>query len=321
MTLSVHCCNMKKMLFYVAWVVGTFFATAVLAAIDARIALAVSGCLTILALYALVRPLARIQLGNRIGTGLFLISAIFAFLLSSGMLAQQTSKQAMVLRDADPKTYLMQIKGKVDDATYISELQKLDPQGHAQELRERTEAERKAAEIAAAKIDTERVELKNRLASASPLLLVDEIKLRQRYLELEPKDASNKTALEKARAQMLAIETQAAAEKERLETLRRARTDPASFLDMVDFTWKKGGFGAVMEASFKVKNKSPIGIKDIVFQCDHSGPSGTRMDSNTRTVFDFVNAGATKSFRNINMGFIHSQATSSSCRITSATGI
>jgi hypothetical protein len=301
---------MKKTLFYVAWVAGTFFATAVLAAVDARIALAVSGCLAILALYALVRPLAAIQLGNRIGTSLFLISAIFAFLLSSSM-----------LRDTDPKTYLMQIKGKVDDATYISELQKLDPQGHAQELRERAEAEQKVAEIAAAKIDAERAELKNRLASVSTLLLVDEIKLRQRYLELEPKDAGNKTALEKARAQMLAIETQAAAEKERLEILRRARTDPASFLHMLDFTWKKGGFGAVMESSFKVKNTSPIGIKDIVFQCDHAGPSGTRMDSNTRTIFDFVNAGATKSFRNINMGFIHSQATSSSCRIIAATAM
>ncbi len=84
----------------------------------------------------------------------------------------------------------------------------------------------------------------------------------------------------------------------------------------LDFKWSKGGFGSVMEADFVVKNDSDYSIKDFEVTCNHFAKSGTRIDSNTRTIYEVVKAHSTKKFPNFNMGFIHSQAASSSCGIT-----
>lgn len=71
-----------------------------------------------------------------------------------------------------------------------------------------------------------------------------------------------------------------------------------------------------MTANFKVHNTTDHAFKDFEITCDHSGPSGTVMDHNTRTIYELVPAKSAKSIRNFNMGFINSQATRSSCRIT-----
>jgi len=93
------------------------------------------------------------------------------------------------------------------------------------------------------------------------------------------------------------------------------KTDVRSKLDL-DFTWRKEGFGNVMEANFKVKNNSDYTIKDIKITCEHFAPSGTNIDSNKSTIYEVVKARSSKRFNNYNMGFIHSQARSSSCRIS-----
>jgi hypothetical protein len=84
----------------------------------------------------------------------------------------------------------------------------------------------------------------------------------------------------------------------------------------LDFTWEKVGFDSVMEGNFTVTNGSQYTIKDITIECTHFAKSGTRIDSNERTIYDTVPAGKTKTFNKFNMGFIHSQANSTSCRIT-----
>jgi RNA polymerase subunit RPABC4/transcription elongation factor Spt4 len=84
----------------------------------------------------------------------------------------------------------------------------------------------------------------------------------------------------------------------------------------LDYTWSKGGFGNVMEATFTVKNNSAYNIKDFEITCRHFAKSGTEIDSNKRTIFDVVKAHSTRKFPNFNMGFIHSQAEQSSCKIT-----
>ncbi|ENX60732.1 conserved hypothetical protein [Acinetobacter proteolyticus] len=82
------------------------------------------------------------------------------------------------------------------------------------------------------------------------------------------------------------------------------------------FDWSKGGFGNIMMIDMTIKNNGTKDIKDFTVECDHSSNSGTKIDSNKRVVYEVVKAGETKKMKEFNMGFIHSQAASSSCGIT-----
>lgn len=90
------------------------------------------------------------------------------------------------------------------------------------------------------------------------------------------------------------------------KTLARANVE-------LEFTWKKVGFDNVMEANFKIINKSDYPIRDIQVRCTHYAKSGTKIDSNRATIYDVVPANSTKTFEDFNMGFIHTQAQSTSC--------
>jgi hypothetical protein len=81
------------------------------------------------------------------------------------------------------------------------------------------------------------------------------------------------------------------------------------------FNWYKDGFGSVMTAAFTIKNDGDEDVKDIEIKFVHSAPSGTVIDSNTRTIYEIVPAHKSRTFRNFDMGFINSQASSSSCGI------
>ncbi len=82
------------------------------------------------------------------------------------------------------------------------------------------------------------------------------------------------------------------------------------------FDWSKGGFDSIMMIDMTIKNNGKSDIKDFTVECEHSSNSGTKIDSNKRTVYEIIKAGETKSFKEFNMGFIHSQAKSSKCGIT-----
>ena len=84
----------------------------------------------------------------------------------------------------------------------------------------------------------------------------------------------------------------------------------------LDYTWQKSGFGSVMVADFTVTNPTTYGFKDVAIKYTHAAPSGTVIDSNTRTVYEIVPPKGKKRFRDVNIGFIHSQATRSGCEIT-----
>ncbi|MEC7118666.1 MAG: zinc ribbon domain-containing protein [Pseudomonadota bacterium] len=83
-----------------------------------------------------------------------------------------------------------------------------------------------------------------------------------------------------------------------------------------DFEWKRGGFDTAMLVDFKFKNNGTSDVKDITISCDHKASSGTKIDSNERVIYEIIKAGETKRVKDFNMGFIHSQANSSSCKIT-----
>lgn len=80
--------------------------------------------------------------------------------------------------------------------------------------------------------------------------------------------------------------------------------------------WYKSGFDSVMMVNASFENKSGRDVKDIELTCDHFSNSGTKIDSNTRVIYEIVKAGKVKAVRDFNMGLIHSQAASTTCSIT-----
>ena len=87
----------------------------------------------------------------------------------------------------------------------------------------------------------------------------------------------------------------------------------------LEFKWRKVGFGNVMEADFTVDNPTSYSFKDFEIKCTHSAPSGTIIDSNTRTVYELVGPKSKRVIKNMNMGFIQDQASGSRCEITDLT--
>jgi hypothetical protein len=78
---------------------------------------------------------------------------------------------------------------------------------------------------------------------------------------------------------------------------------------------RKDESGVILYETFTIKNDGTAAVKDLKIKCDHSGPSGTVMDSNTRTIYEIVPAHKSRTFPNFNMGFIDPQATKSGCQI------
>lgn len=85
---------------------------------------------------------------------------------------------------------------------------------------------------------------------------------------------------------------------------------------LLSFEWRTDSLGMVMIADFILKNPTQYRFKDFEIKCTHSSPSGTIIDSNTNTVYDIVEPMSTRAFKKINMGFMRSQVSSSSCKIT-----
>lgn len=83
----------------------------------------------------------------------------------------------------------------------------------------------------------------------------------------------------------------------------------------MDYKWHKGGFDSVMIVDFVFTNPTPRPARDITVTCTHYAPSGTQIDSNTRTIYEAVPAKGKKTVKNFSMGFINSQATSTICKI------
>ena len=89
-----------------------------------------------------------------------------------------------------------------------------------------------------------------------------------------------------------------------------------SAVKLENWDWKKGGFDSVMMLTATIKNDGERDVKDMQIECSHASNSGTRIDSNKKVVYELVKAGKIVTIKDFSMGFIHSQATSTSCRIS-----
>ena len=104
--------------------------------------------------------------------------------------------------------------------------------------------------------------------------------------------------------------------KPRPETATTSRVEPLDKIYVSGLRWWRGGFDAVMMASFTIYNDNYFPIKDVVVTCVHAGNSGTRIDANRRTLYEYIAPRASVSGSDMNMGFIHSAAASTNCRVT-----
>jgi hypothetical protein len=164
------------------------------------------------------------------------------------------------------------------------------------------------------------------LMPGSSLDLIDEGLRNLNAVPQSSPEASQVNAI--ARKLISARNLAAKHEQEIAENERLARLSPLELASeqteraskqtkILKFSWSKEGFGNVMMANFTVRNNSPYDIKDLEIQCEHSAPSGTVIDSNTRTIYEIVKANSTRTFQGVSMGFIASQVAESGCHIVS----
>jgi hypothetical protein len=129
-----------------------------------------------------------------------------------------------------------------------------------------------------------------------------------------------------------AVRQQAESARQQAATAQQAASRPAperyvsksealTNMRIGGFSWKTDGFGTVMVATFVIYNNNAFPVKDAVVTCFHSTNSGTAIDRNTRTVYERIEANGYQSVVEMNMGFIHSASTKSSCRVTDFTRV
>jgi hypothetical protein len=106
---------------------------------------------------------------------------------------------------------------------------------------------------------------------------------------------------------------------QRLQTAFEHAVAEDAKVKIASWSWSKDDLGMTMTASFVIENTSASNIKDIEITCHHFAPSGTEIDSNTRTIYEIIPAGHRLTVNNFNMGFIHSQAQRSEATITDYT--
>jgi hypothetical protein len=102
----------------------------------------------------------------------------------------------------------------------------------------------------------------------------------------------------------------------------RAQASKAGITDQVlvrELRWRDGGFGSVMMIeAVDIVNRNDHAIKDFVVACAMIAPSGTVVGTVKHKVYERVAARSTETFRNINMGFMNSQAKRASCSVVAA---
>lgn len=278
--------------------------------------LVISITLIFMAILGIIRPYALVR--KRKDAAVLIILALFGLGTFSDIKKQHDARVLASLKTSDSKAYLEQLRASGEQNLYLKELQATDPQAYQAELAQQVK-DAQAKIVAQQEADREELNhLKAGLDSASSLPKEKQLLLYARLFHLDPKNENYQKEKQRLQEYQDIAEQQAAEKQRREDELREARYHPEKFIKIVDFSWQKGGFGSVMLVKFTIKNTAPIDIKDVSIRCEHSAPSGTLIDSNEHTVYEIFKSGATRRLPKVNMGFIHSQATSSSCIATSA---
>jgi hypothetical protein len=90
-------------------------------------------------------------------------------------------------------------------------------------------------------------------------------------------------------------------------------------LQITEIDWHKGGLNNIMMLNATVQNNGRRDVKDIQVVCDHASSGGTKIDSNSATIYGPFPAGKSKSIHEFDMGVFHDQAKGTNCSIVHAT--
>lgn len=104
----------------------------------------------------------------------------------------------------------------------------------------------------------------------------------------------------------------------KVESLDGLRENPEEGAVVEKVRGRKEGFGNVLVVDITLRNDALSNLKDFHITCESKGHSGTVVDSNTRTLYEVVDARSTRTFRKVNMGLLHSQAASTHCTVDQA---
>jgi hypothetical protein len=313
---------LKNLFKGVAVVIGSFlFVGIAITAGSEIIALGAAIAVSLLAVITTIRPMPKIWVSNRITAVALLIVASISMLATIGLIQNNNKAKLAALRLSNPTEYLKIIKSKIDDQSYLLELKDLDPAAFQNELERRSADEQaKQQRIMDTHLKT-LADLKIKISTAATLPLNEQLELYNQLADLDPASENYKRERDRLKIVFEAEEEKKRKAKAESIRLERAQSNPEEFLEIKKLSWWKGGFGSIMMATFVVKSTSPFDIKDIAIHCTDLAPSGTVVDVNDRTIYEIVKANGTKTFREINMGFIHSQASNTSCQIRSATSM
>lgn len=99
-------------------------------------------------------------------------------------------------------------------------------------------------------------------------------------------------------------------------TIASAKAETLAKTKIKSFRWWREGFDTILMADLVVENKGRHGVRDFEVRCSGYAPSGTRIDGNKQVIYETVPAGKTKSFKKVNMGFLHGQVEKVGCYVT-----
>lgn len=97
-----------------------------------------------------------------------------------------------------------------------------------------------------------------------------------------------------------------------------ARRNPADMMSVTTISWTPGGFGTVAIMTLAVSNENDFPVKDIQIKCSFTAKSGTEVSTASHTIYDTIKAKTKRTFKDVNVGFIHSQAARGGCSPTRA---
>ena len=121
------------------------------------------------------------------------------------------------------------------------------------------------------------------------------------------KDIKSKIEEDKAQKELLA--------KQELE---EQKTNPEKYLEIIKYNRRMDWFWTIWMLDITIKNNSSFDYKDISITQTYYSKSKTEIWSKNHDILDIIPSWKTKTFKNINMWFVNSQASSSSTKINFA---
>jgi len=89
--------------------------------------------------------------------------------------------------------------------------------------------------------------------------------------------------------------------------VKSSKEEALQLVSIENFEWRKDGFGNILMANFIIKNGSKYTIKDIEVTCKSYANSRTELDTNSRKIYEIINANDTFKVEDFSMGWDRSK--------------